>query len=69
MANNPATALGVGQIRMSCNMALDFRFNRLGKQLPRTGPQNVCQRIISSRLQSKDLLVPNTVSASCTKRA
>jgi len=27
-------------------MPLDFRFNRLGKQLPGAGPQNVRQRII-----------------------
>ena len=27
-------------------MTLDFRFNRLGQQLARAGPQNVCQRII-----------------------
>ena len=45
MANNTVTALGVGQIRMGSDMALDFRFNRLSMQLTNLGPQNVRQRI------------------------
>ena len=44
--HNAAAARGVGQIRMGHNMPLDFRFNRLGQQLTRPGPQNVRQRII-----------------------
>ncbi len=46
VAHNAATAPGVGQIRVGRDMALDFRFNRLRKQLTGTGSQNVRQRII-----------------------
>jgi len=37
--HNAATAPSVGQIRVGRDMALDFRVNRLGKQLTRAGPQ------------------------------
>jgi hypothetical protein len=49
VTDNAPPTLGVGQIGMGLNMGGDFRFNRLGKQLPGTGPQNLRQRVIRKR--------------------
>ena len=46
VADNPAPAPDVGQIRMGRDRGLDFRFNRLGKQLPGSSAQDIRQRII-----------------------
>ena len=46
VADDATVARAVGQIRMSRDMALDFRLNRLGKQLTSPGSQNIRQRIV-----------------------
>ena len=49
VTHNPAPPLGVGQISMGRDMALNFSLNRLGQKLLRLGPQNVRQRDIGKR--------------------
>ena len=44
--DNTGSTLGIGQIRMTHDRSLDFCLNRLTRQPPGTGPQDIRQRII-----------------------
>ena len=46
VTDDAAPTLGVDQVHMGRDMALDLRFNRLGQQLPRPSAQHIRQRIV-----------------------